>query len=140
MTSGFRDPRGQAEAMLDHWIDLKRGEVYKTSALSETDRKQLDDDYVTAFESKKVDGKARKDAAASFLEVAATVKSVHNKGRAVDLATASVPSKALKVLELKMHLVDEGGRTDIYHLENAEKIPAPTDKEKEEWGPAKKGG
>ena len=126
--------------MLDHWIDLKRGKVYQTSALSEKDRKQLDDDYVTAFESKKFDGRARKDAAAPVLEVAATVKSVLKKGRAVDLAATSVPSKALKVLELKMHLVEEGGRTDTYHLENAEKIPAPTDKEKEEWGPAKKGG
>jgi len=135
VTSGYRDARAQGRAMFDNWIKLDRGKVYKTSALSEKNRQQLDGFYKTAVEDKKADGKAKKQAEADFLALASTVKSMHALGRAVDVARSSVPAKAYKVLLLQLSEKKEGARTDIYHLESANKIAAVTEKDKEKWGP-----
>lgn len=138
VTSGLRDADAQASAMFNNWIKLKRGAAYKKTALSEQMRKKLDEYYVTAKEDKKADAKAKKRAEADFLNLASEVKSKHNKGRAVDIATSSVNAKVLKVILLEMTEVKEDDRTDIYHVESDAKIAAPTDKDKEKWGAPKK--
>jgi hypothetical protein len=137
VTSGYRDAAGQGRAMFDNWIKLKRGMVYKKSALPEDDRKTLDDYYKTAKEDHDANAADKKDAEAKFLKLASDKvggKSLHTKGRAVDVSRATVSSAAYTVITKKMKEVQEGSRKDIYHFESAAIIPAVTDAEKKTWG------
>ena len=137
VTSGKRSPDEQGKAMFDNWIKLKRGDVYKSTALSDADKKTLDGYYVTAKEDDKASAADKKKAEDAFKKLAAEKvgkKSMHATGRAVDVPQAGLSPKAKKAILLVMKEVPEG-RTDIHHFESA-KVPAVTDDLKAKW-PAK---
>jgi hypothetical protein len=142
VTSGFRDPAGQGQAMFDNWIKLERGGVYHKKALPEADRKTLDGFYKTAKEDQKADETAKKEAEAKFIKLAGDKvgsKSRHSRGRAVDVTTASVPRTAYAAITKRMIEVKEGKRKDIYHFESAKVLAPVTEAEKKLWpkSPAK---
>ena len=136
VTSGKRSPEEQGEAMFDNWIKLKRGNVYSSSALSSSDKKTLDEYYVTAMEDDKASSADKKKAETEFKKLATEKvgkKTKHASGRAVDVAQSSVSDKAYKAITLQMDEVPEGGRTDIYHFESTSTVPAVTDEIKAKW-------
>ena len=136
VTSGKRSPEEQGEAMFDNWIKLKRGNVYSSSALSSSDKKTLDEYYVTAMEDDKASSADKKKAETEFKKLATEKvgkKTKHASGRAVDVAQSSVSDKAYKAITLHMDEVPEGGRTDIYHFESTSTVPAVTDEIKAKW-------
>ena len=136
VTSGKRSPEEQGEAMFDNWIKLKRGNVYSSSALSSSDKKTLDEYYVTAMEDDKASSADKKKAETEFKKLATEKvgkKTKHASGRAVDVAQSSVSDKAYKAITLQMDEVPEGGRTDIYHFESTSAVPAVTDEIKAKW-------
>jgi hypothetical protein len=136
VTSGKRSPEEQGEAMFDNWIKLKRGNVYSSSTLSSSDKKTLDEYYVTAMEDDKASSADKKKAETEFKKLATEKvgkKTKHASGRAVDVAQSSVSDKAYKAITLQMDEVPEGGRTDIYHFESTSAVPAVTDEIKAKW-------
>jgi hypothetical protein len=125
VTSGLRSADGQAHAMLDNWIKLHRGGVYKLTTLSLGDREKLNTYYKTAREDGKATLAAKKAAETNFLRLAQETvgsKSKHVTGRAIDLSQASVSSRVYRAITLCMHEVKEG-RKDIYHFESVNSIP-----------------
>jgi hypothetical protein len=136
VTSGYRDAAAQAAAMLGNWKKLKRGMVYAKATLPEEDRKQLDRYYIDALENPNASEVDRKAARAAFLALAADKvgsKGKHTMGRAVDVAQASVPIHAYRVITRRMKEVKEG-RNDIYHFESVPVIPKATPAEMKAWG------
>ncbi|MEO8751095.1 MAG: hypothetical protein ABI624_00290 [Casimicrobiaceae bacterium] len=139
VTSGYRDAAGQAKAMFDNWIKLKRGVVYSKKALPEEDRKKLDAHY-DIVKGTKADAKSRLASEAAFLKLAAEkvgTKSRHSHGRAVDVTKASVPANAYAAITRRMQEIREGGRNDIYHFESLGIIPKVTDADRKIWDVAK---
>ena len=135
VTSGYRDSAAQARAMFDNWLHLGRGTVYKKSTLPELQRKALDKHYVDAHDAKKL-AAARAAEKGSFLKLAMTTvgtKSAHCKGRAVDVATATLPAAAHGVIIKRMTEIQEGNRHDIYHFESRNPVPAVTEAELRTW-------
>lgn len=136
ITSGRRSPDEQGEAMFDNWIKLKRGNVYKSSTLSNSDKKKLDEFYIKAVEDKKASSADKKKAENDFKALATDkvgAKSKHASGRAVDVAQRSVTSNAYKAIVQALKEVPEGGRTDIYHFESDSSVPFPSDDIKAKW-------
>lgn len=125
VTSGYRDINGQARAMFDNWLKLQRGNVYKKTTLPDNDRKVLDEYYNSCVVAKD-DHHKRLIAHQNFLTLAAKTvgtKSQHCKGRAVDIARASLSRSAHSAILWKMREVPEGKRTDICHFECVYNIP-----------------
>jgi hypothetical protein len=135
VTSGYRNPSDQADAMLRYWVKLKRGKVYSKKSLPEVERQTLDDHYVTCKENPKASLADRQKAKASFLKVAAAQlggKSKHCSGRAVDVTQASVTPAAYRAIVEQLQEVQEK-RRDIYHFECVAKIPQVTDDDRKRW-------
>lgn len=136
VTSGYRDASRQAKAMFDNWIHLKRGAVYAKAALPEADRERLDRYYRTALEDANANGAERSAAQAAFMKLAGErvgTRSMHTRGRAVDVTQASVPAAAYRAITRRMKEVREG-RDDIYHFESAARIPKPGAADRRAWG------
>src|SRR5437588_742215 len=87
VTSGYRSPDGQAQAMFDNWVKLDHGKVYKTSTLPPADRSTLDNFWAAAH-SQQSSTQEQAKAKADFLKLAKDKvgsKSMHSRGRAVDV-------------------------------------------------------
>src|SRR5262245_61989022 len=113
VTSGKRSPDEQGEAMFNNWIKLKRGDVYSSSTLSESDKKSLDGYYVTAMESDQASDTEKKKAEADFKKLATEKvgkKTKHATGRAVDVAASSISDKVYTAITMALDEVPEGGR------------------------------
>lgn len=137
ITSGFRTPSQQAAAMYKNWLKLQRGAVYSKKTLPEAARRKLDNLYRTSKDGK-ASPPARQRARTAFLKLAIEQvggKSMHSKGRAVDMTQASVPSAVFKAVTTRMTRVPEGNRRDIYHFECLAVIPAVTDVDRQAWKP-----
>lgn len=135
ITSGFRSPSQQAAAMYKNWIKLQRGAVYNKQTLPETERRRLDTLY-RASKDGKASPPARQRARTSFLKRAIEQvgdKSMHSKGRAVDMTQASVPAVVFRAITTRMARVPEGNRNDIYHFESSVPIPEVTDGDRQAW-------
>lgn len=112
---GFRSAKQEAGIVYRNWTGpLKRGAVFAKQSLPDAKRKELDDYYVTAKESKDATSDEKKEAEASFLETAMTIPSYHKVGKAVDLVETSLTADMKKVLEKYMQRVPEPG---CYHLQ-----------------------
>jgi hypothetical protein len=135
VTSGFRSADRQAQAMFDNWIHLERGEVYKKSTLPEADREKLDELFDTAHDVTST-ALERHKATTDFLALAKErvgSKSLHTRGRAVDVRRAHIGPGLYKALTLHLQEVKEGKRTDIYHFQSLENVPAVDDAIKAQW-------
>lgn len=135
ITSGYRAPSEQAEAMFRNWVKLQHGQVYSKKTLPEAARIQLDAFYRTSKDAKASE-QARQQAKASFLKLAIEQvgnKSKHSKGRAVDMTQASVSTLVFQAITKRMLSVPEGNRRDIYHFESAAPVPAITDADRQGW-------
>jgi len=136
VTSGYRSPRGQAQAMFNNWIRLRRGRVYSRRTLPEADRKKLDEHYRLARETRDATASERRTSRKAFLDLAEKKvgrKSRHSTGRAVDVAQAGMTPKVYKAITLYLREVPEG-RKDIYHFESRTRVPAVTDAIRAKWG------
>jgi hypothetical protein len=141
VTSGYRTAASQAQAMFDNWVNLKHGAVYKTSTLPVADRATLDDDWTTA-QSPKATAQERARAKADFLKLAQDrvgTKSMHTKGRAVDVSREQINPQVYRALRLRLLEVKEGKRTDIYHFESKRQIPPVDEAMKAQWQAIKDG-
>lgn len=135
VTSGYRSPDGQARAMFDNWAKMKHGRIYKTSTLPANDREALDVDWTTAHD-RSASAAARSQAEAAFLERARTVvgsKSMHTQGRAIDVRRLGITSAIYHAIVLHLNEVKEGTRTDIYHFESRNAVPAVDDALRAQW-------
>ena len=140
VTSGFRSPDSQAHAMFDNWVKLKHGQVYKTSTLPPADRSTLDTYWTTAH-NQKASAQDRTQAKANFLKLAKDKvgsKSMHTRGRAIDVSREHVNSHVYRAITLRLHEVKEGSRTDIYHFESLHVIPPVDEVTKAKWQAIKK--
>lgn len=125
VTSGYRDPDAQAEAMFDNWINLKRGAVYKTTTLPVADRTKLDEYWNTAH-GKTETAQQKDKSKADFLELAKAKvgsKSMHSRGRAIDVARTQIDHRVYRAITMHLHEVKEGTRKDIYHFESLAAVP-----------------
>lgn len=141
VTSGYRNPDGQAHAMFDNWVSLEHGAVYKVTTLPLTDRAKLEGYWTTAH-GKTGTAQEKAKAKSHFLELAKTTvgsKSKHSQGRAIDVSRTNVDRKVLKAIQLRLHEVKEGKRTDIYHFESALIVPAVDEAMKAKWQAIKDG-
>jgi hypothetical protein len=121
--------------MFDNWTKLKRGNVYSAKTLSASDKKTLNDYYVTAAENEQASRGDKKKAEDAFKKLAAEKvgnKSKHSTGRAVDVAQGSISSGAYKAITSAMKEVPEG-RSDIYHFESDSTLPKVTADMKAKW-------
>jgi hypothetical protein len=135
VTSGYRSPDGQAQAMFDNWVKLDHGKVYKTATLPPADRSTLDK-YWTAAHSHQSSHQDRAKAKADFLKLAKDkvgTKSMHSRGRAVDVSREHINSHVYHAITLGMHEVKEGTRTDIHHFESVGVVPAVDDAMRARW-------
>ena len=135
VTSGYRDADAQARAMFDNWAKMKHGSIYKKSTLPEVDRLKLDDYWETSHDAKSSETD-KKQAEADFLELAkARVgnKSMHSKGRAIDVARASIDQRVYRAITMHLHEVKEGSRNDIYHFESQTILPTVDEVIKASW-------
>jgi hypothetical protein len=137
VTSGYRSPDGQAQAMFDNWTKMDHGRVYKRTSLPETDRATLDAYFEEAHDPKAT-RKHRHEAKEAFLKLARErvgMKSLHTRGRAVDLQQASVNAKVYKAISMRMQEVKEGKppRKDIYHFQSITAIPPVDEALKSKW-------
>jgi hypothetical protein len=135
VTSGYRDPDAQARAMFDNWSKMKHGRIYKKTALPEVDRAELDD-YWTTANNAKATAQDKTKAEADFLELAKArvgSKSMHSRGRAVDVARAHIDQRAYRAITMHLHEVKEGNRTDIYHFESLPAVPTVDDAMRTSW-------
>lgn len=142
VTSGYRSPDGQANAMFNNWVNLKHGGVYKKSTLPEEDRETLDEYWETAHD-KATPAEDKKKAKADFLALAKErvgSKSMHTQGRALDVAQANITHAAYQAITMRLKEVKEGKRTDIYHFESAGAVDAADDTTKEQWEKFKAAG
>jgi hypothetical protein len=136
ITSGYRDRDAQALAMFKNWLKLGRGSVYKPSTLPAVERKKLDEYYDVCFGT----GQSADAVAAakrSFLELAGKTvgtKSLHSKGRAVDVARGNLSRAAHAAILTKMQEVKEGKRTDICHFQSIQFIPPVSDDDPSVFG------
>ncbi|HZR16878.1 MAG TPA: hypothetical protein VFE51_06080 [Verrucomicrobiae bacterium] len=128
---GFRSAKQEAGIVYRNWNGpLKRGAVFDKGSLPDSKRKELDEYYVTAKESKEASSDDKKEAESSFLETAMTIPSYHKVGKAVDLVDSSLTGPMKKVLEKYMQRVPEPG---CYHVQYKGAFPK-EDKIKEELG------
>jgi D-alanyl-D-alanine carboxypeptidase len=135
VTSGYRSADGQAQAMFDNWVKLNHGKVYKTSTLPPADRTTLDQYWATAHDQKS-SAQALAKAKADFLKLAkATVggKSMHSRGRAIDVSRQNINAHIYKAITLRLREVKEGSRTDIYHFESQSLVPAVDGATRAQW-------
>lgn len=135
ITSGFRTPSQQANAMFNNWLKLQRGRVYKQETLPEAARQKLDGLYKTSRNAR-LGAQARQRAKASFLKLAMEKvgsKSKHSLGRAVDITQASVPAPVFGAITKKMRCVPEGDRKDIYHFESDAVVAAVAGADMLDW-------
>jgi hypothetical protein len=106
--------------MFNNWLKLERGNVYKKTALPESDRKALDEYYNSCVGAKEDPHKglvARQDFLALAARTVVGTKSVVGKGRAVDIIRAGMTRSAHAAILLKMTEIPEGNRMDISHFE-----------------------
>jgi hypothetical protein len=125
VTSGYRSADGQAQAMFNNWVNLKRGAVYKLSTLPLADRSTLDG-YWTTAQRHTASAHDRAQAKADFLKLAKArvgSKSLHTQGRAVDVSRSHITAKVYRAITLRLKEVKEGTRTDIYHFESRQTVP-----------------
>jgi hypothetical protein len=128
---GFRSASQEAGIVYRNWNGaLKRGAVFDRRSLPEAKRKELEEYYVTAKESKEGTSADKQDAEDSFLKTALTIPSYHKVGKAVDLVESSLTSDMKTVLQKYMQRVPEPG---CYHLQYKGAYPK-EDKIKEELG------
>jgi len=135
ITSGCRTPQGQASAMYENWKKLQHGRVYSRKSLPEAARAKLDA-YFEIAQNERSSPADRAKAKSVFLKLAVEigVKSKHCKGRAVDIAQQCLSLGAYHAIVLKMQVVREGNRHDIYHFESDYPIPRVTKADKLLWG------
>lgn len=135
VTSGYRSPDGQAEAMFDNWVKLDHGKVYKTSTLPPADRSTLDKNWVAAHSHQSsVQEKAK--AKADFLKLAKDkvgAKSMHSRGRALDVSQEHINSHVYQAIILQLQEVKEGSRKDIHHFQSPNIVPPVDDTMKAKW-------
>jgi len=135
VTSGYRSPDGQAQAMLNNWVKLEHGRVYKPVTLPEVDRAKLDKLFQDLHQAS-LHAKDKEQAKAEFLKLAKErvgSKSLHTQGRAIDVARASITPQLYKAITLSMQEVHEGKRHDIYHFQSMPTIPQVDAATKEKW-------
>jgi hypothetical protein len=139
VTSGYRNPDGQALAMFKNWSKLTKGPSYR-STLSPADRSKLDEYRKTAT-SHAASATDRLQAKHDFLKLAKArigAKSMHTRGRAVDVDREHIDSRIYRAITARLHEVKEG-RTDIYHFESAHLVPPVDAAVKAQWQAIKNG-
>jgi hypothetical protein len=135
VTSGYRSPDGQAQAMFDNWVKLKHGEVYKVSTLPVSDRSTLNKYWATAH-NQTASAQDRTQAKDNFLKLAKDKvgsKSMHTRGRAIDVSRTQISSQVYNAITLRLHEVREGNRTDIYHFESLHLLSPVDESTKAQW-------
>jgi len=135
ITSGYRDPDAQAQAMFDNWSKMKHGTIYKKTTLPEADRARLDGYWTSAQDSKST-AQEKTKAETDFLELAKAKvgsKSMHSRGRAVDVARARIDQNVYRAITMHLHEVKEGNRTDIYHFESMSVVPTVDEALRTSW-------
>lgn len=131
VTSGYRDSERQARAMFDNWTRrLRRGQIYRSSALSPADRETLDQYYRIARETPSATSAEKAAARQSFLDLASSTQSLHGSGRAIDIDQSSLSPGARQALLLYFRQLEENG---VLHFESMDQVPAITDEIREQW-------
>jgi uncharacterized protein YcbK (DUF882 family) len=141
VTSGYRSPDSQAEAMFNNWVHLDHGKVYKVTTLPAEDRIKLDQYWTTAH-SPTANAQQKAKAKADFLELAKAKvgsKSMHTRGRAIDVSREHIDQKVYRAITMHLHDVREGKRTDIYHFESLHTVPPVDQATKAKWQAIKNG-
>jgi hypothetical protein len=141
VTSGYRSPDAQAQAMLDNWVHLEHGKVYKHATLPEADRAKLDA-YWAIILDKNVAANDKAKAKTGFLELAKAKvgsKSRHSQGRALDVSREHIDKIVYEAITLRLQDVKEGKRTDIYHFESTTPVPPVDQATKAKWQALKNG-
>ena len=135
VTSGYRSPDRQAQAMFDNWAKLEHGKVYRASTLPPADRATLDNYWATAH-NHQASAQERAQARDDFLALAKDrvgSRSMHTRGRAVDVSRDQINSQVYQAITLRLREVKEGNRTDIYHFESADTVPPVDGTTKAQW-------
>jgi hypothetical protein len=134
VTSGYRDPTEQANAMYSNWLALDRGKVYSQENLPTATRKEMDAAYKVAKETPEATATEKTDAEKKFLELGKAVPGYHTRHRALDIRRTSLPEKAKQALDIALKQVDEPKNPSIWHYQKEEGTILPvTEATKEKW-------
>jgi hypothetical protein len=134
VTSGYRDPERQAQAMFGNWLKLNRGEVYKEDHLPVETRKKMNDAYKIAEESPKATDSEKAEAKNKFIELGKTIPGYHTQGRAIDISRGSLPENAKQALDKELKQVQENDNISIWHYQKEDgAVSTVTEDTKSKW-------
>lgn len=134
VTSGYRDPERQAQAMFGNWLKLNRGEVYKEDHLPAETRKKMNGAYKIAEELPKATDSEKAEAKNKFIELGKTIPGYHTQGRAIDISRGSLPEKAKQALDKELKQVQENDNISIWHYQKEEgAVSTVTEDTKSKW-------